>query len=108
MEINMLDDIGLGSAIANLIYLIIITAGFIVAWFFFKKKLIFEAIFSISATLNFFFYLYFMGNYRLYPKFFYPVVNKYWPWINVAFLALLIVNYIKKRNAETNQSTIFA
>ena len=96
----MLDDIGLGSAIANLIYLIIILVGILGLWFFLRKKMISGAIFWTSAVLNFFAYLYFMGNYVFYNKIVYVVVNKYWPWINIILLILLIIRYVKRRNAK--------
>jgi len=98
----MLDDIGLGKAIANTIYLIIGAVGILVAWILLKKKFILGVAFWISSILNFLAYLFFMGNYRLYPNFFYPIINKYWPWINLALLIFLIINYVKNKNANKN------
>ena len=94
---SMLDDIGLGSAIANVIYVLIFLIGFWGARFFINKKMIFGAIFWASLILNFFFYLYLMGNYRLYPKFIYPAVNRYWPMINVVLFIIAIILFVKKK-----------
>jgi hypothetical protein len=101
----MLDDIGLGNTLANLIYVVILIFGILGAWFFVKRKIIEGVIFWISSILNFLFYLYLMGNYSLYPKLFYPIVNKYWPWINLVLLILLIVNYLrnKKKNSQNQK-----
>jgi len=96
----MLDDIGLGNIIADIIYLVVIAIGIIGVWFFVKKKTITGVIFWISLSLNFFCYLYFMGNYRIYPKFFYPIINNYWPWINIGLFILLIINFIKNKYAK--------
>jgi hypothetical protein len=96
----MLDSIGLGKSIANLIYLVVFILIFIGTWFFVRKKNIFGVIFWISINLNALFYLYFMGNYRLYPKFFYLIVNNYWPWINIGLFILLVFNYIKNRRKK--------
>ncbi len=98
----MLDDIGLGNAIANTIYLIIILLGIGGAWFFIRRKNKVCSIFWISITLNFFAYLYFMGVYSFYPKYFYFTINQYWPWLNVAFFVLLIINFSKK-NDQTKE-----
>ena len=93
----MLDDIGLGKAIASFIYLFIFIIGIGGVILLCKRKMILGLIFWISSVLNFFFYLYFMGNYRLYPKIFYPIINRYWPWINVGLFILLIINFIKNK-----------
>lgn len=97
----MLDDIGLGSAVANIIYLIIIAVGFAGAWFFIKKKNIVGIIFWISLVLNFLFFLYFMGSYMFYPGYFNLIINNYWPWLNLGLLVILIISYIKNKNAKT-------
>jgi hypothetical protein len=96
-----MDDIGLGSTIANLIYLIILCLGVGGAWFFIKRKNIVGLIFWISFVLNLFSYLYFMGNYRFYSKGLYPIINNYWPWINLVLLIFLIIKFIKNKNAKT-------
>jgi len=95
----MFDNIGLGSAIANVTYLFIILVGILGIWFFLKKKIILGVIFWISATLNFITYLYFMGNYRFYEKFLYIAVNKYWLLVNALLFILLIIKLTK--NAKT-------
>lgn len=95
----MLDDVDI-TGILVLIYLAVIFMGITGIWFFLKKKMILGVIFWASTTANFFCYLYFMGNYRLYPKIFYPVINKYWPWINLVLFILLIVNFIKNKYAK--------
>jgi len=96
----MLDDIGLGKVITNFIYLFIFIAGSGGAILLYKRRVIIGLIFWVSSILNFFFYLYFMGNYRFYPKIFYPIANKYWPWINVGLFILLIINFIKNKYVE--------
>jgi len=96
----MLDDIGLGNVMANIIYLIVVAIGIIGLWFFIKKKIIWGIIFWISLILNFFCYLYFIGNYRLYPKFFYQVINKYWIWLDCVLFILLIISFIKNKYAK--------
>lgn len=96
----MLDDIGLGKAIANTVYVVIILTGFFGAWFFQKKKLISGLIFWVSFVLNIFFYLFLMGNYRLYPKIIFPIVNKYWPLLNIALLFILIIGIVKNKYAK--------
>lgn len=93
----MIDSIGLGNAIANFIYLILVIALFWGFWFFIKKRNVFGVIFWISSILNFFFYMFLMGNYRFYPKYFYPIVNKYWPLINLGLFVLLIILYRKQK-----------
>jgi hypothetical protein len=90
----MLDDIGLGSAIANIIYLILFVSIVVGAWVSIKRKAFLFSVFWISSILNLFFYLHFMGRYVFYPKFFYPIVNKYWPLINFGLFVLVIANYI--------------
>jgi len=99
----MLDDIGLGNTMANVIYFIIFIFGIFGTWFFLKRKNIFGVIFWISSVLNFFFYLYFMGNYRLYPRIFYPIVNNYWPLINLGLLILLVINYIRRKKNTSSK-----
>jgi hypothetical protein len=96
----MLDDIGLGNAIANFIYIIIFIIGLSAAFIFLKRKNFVSSIFCLSVTINLFFYLYLMGNYRFYPKFFYSIVNSYWPLINIGLLSLLIVSYIKNKRKK--------
>jgi hypothetical protein len=97
---NMLDDIGLGSAIVNAIYLVIFLFGILGVWVFVKLKLKSGLLFWISSMLNLFFYLYLMGNYRFYPKFIYLFINKYWPWVNLALFILLIINFFKNKNVK--------
>lgn len=101
----MLDDIGLGNAIANIIYIMVFAAGIVGVWFFVNRKNKTGVIFWTSFTLNFFSYLYLMGNYIFYPKYLYPVVNKYWPLLNATLFILLIINFIKNKNAKTKGDT---
>lgn len=96
-----MDDIGLGNAIANLIYLIIIAFGISGLVVLLKKKFFRGAFFWSSSILNLFFYFYLMGNYRFYPKMLYPIVNKYWPILNFLWLIFLIRNYLSIKNAKT-------
>ncbi|OGI29206.1 MAG: hypothetical protein A2288_00335 [Candidatus Moranbacteria bacterium RIFOXYA12_FULL_44_15] len=100
----MLDSIGLGNAIANVVYLILLALGVGGAWILFKKKIIWGMFFWASTALNFFAFLYFMGNYRLYPKITYILINKYWPWLNLLLLILLIINFLKNKYAKTKSN----
>lgn len=94
----MVDDIGLGNVVANMIYLIISTVGIIGAWFFIKKKNKIGIIFWISLVLNFLSFLYFMGSYMFYPDYFNLIINNYWPWLNLGLFVLLIIDFIKNKN----------
>jgi hypothetical protein len=93
----MLDGIGLGSAIANVIYVIILVFGILGIYFFIKMKLKIGLFFWISCILNLSFYLLLMGNYSFYPKLVYSFVNNYWPYINLALFILLIISIIKNK-----------
>jgi hypothetical protein len=100
----MLDDIGLGSAIANTIYGIILLIGAGGVFVLSKKRLLLGLIFWISSILNLLLHLFLMGKYPSYPKFLYIVVNNYWPWINLALFILLIINFIKNKYAKKENS----
>jgi hypothetical protein len=89
------------SSIAYSIYFLLALIWLAGTLFLFKKKKILGLTFWTLLALNIFFYLYFMGNYRFYPKAFYPIVNNYWPWINVALFILLILNFIKNKYAKS-------
>jgi len=99
----MLDDVDV-TGIISLVYVVIFIVGIFGVRFFIKKKAIFGAIFWISLILNFFFYLYLMGNYRLYPRFVYPIINEYWPLVNLALFVLLIINFVKQKYAEKEKN----
>lgn len=45
-----------------------------------------------------------MGNYRLYPRFVYPIINEYWPLVNLALFVLLIINFVKQKYAEKEKN----
>jgi len=97
----MFDAIGLGGALANMIYLILgllFVGGAI--FFLIKKNL---AIFLVwaSVILNVFLMLFLMGNYRYYPVGMYIVVDRIWPIINGVLIVLLIINFIKNKNVKT-------
>lgn len=98
----MLDGIGLGSVIADLIYVVIIVFGFLELLLFLNRKNVFGAFFSISVTANLFFYLFFLGRYGFYSKYLYDIINIYWPGINVVLLILIVIKAIKKKHAKTN------
>lgn len=97
----MLDDLDKTNLVI-FVYLIIFLIGFFGVRFFIKKKIIFGAIFWISSILNLFFYLYLMGNYRFYPKFVYPIINEYWPLVNIALFLYLIFIYFKQKYIKVN------
>ncbi len=92
------------NVLSNTIYLgvFILAVGGVI--FFVKKKTFVGVFFWISLMLNLFFYLYFMNNYRFYPKIVYTAINKYWPWINLALLILLILNFFRNRYAKTKNN----
>jgi hypothetical protein len=94
-----MDSIGLGSAIANLIYAVLILASFVSGIYFIFRKKILLAIFIFSLISNFTSTLYFMGDYYKY-KYLYLFDHKIWPWINLALLILLIINFIKNKNVK--------
>ncbi|HPN96274.1 MAG TPA: hypothetical protein PLK35_00760 [Candidatus Moranbacteria bacterium] len=91
----MIDSIGLGKSIANIIYAVIFIVGLGGCWVFVKRKNIIGIIFCISFTLNLFLYLYLIGNYNLYLKIIYLIINKYWPILNIILFLILIINYLK-------------
>ena len=95
----MLDDVDV-TGVTSLLYIIIFIVGTFGVRFFIKKKIILGAIFWASFVLNLFFYMHLMGNYRLYPKFIYLTINKYWPLINLTLLVILIIRLIKNKYAK--------
>lgn len=97
----MLDDIGLGSAIANMIYIVILLITIGGAAVLFNKKLFVAMALWMSVLLNLLAFLFFMGRYRFYPKYLYPIVNRIWPILSAFLVIYLILTYIKKRNAKT-------
>jgi hypothetical protein len=93
-----MDSIGLGNAMANLIYGIIffaILSGII----FLRKKTKLGLALWVSFFLNVFSVLYFMGKYHDF-KYFYFIDHIVWPLINLIGLILLI-NFTKK-NVKKN------
>jgi|GEM_PF-1785658 len=93
----MIDDIGLGKAIADAIYLIIIVVGAYGAWLLIKRKKIFGVILWVSFILNILLYLYFMGKYGFYSKTLYSLIVVIWPLVNLGSLFLLLYNFLKNR-----------
>lgn len=87
--------------VANMIYFGLFIFGLVGSILLYNRKLIVALVLWISIILNLFFYLYLMGNYRFYPKIIYPIVNKYWFWINLGLFVLLIINFIKNKYAKT-------
>jgi hypothetical protein len=98
----MIDDIGLGNAIASYIYLAILVFGAWGIYVLFKKKYYVGCVFLFSLSLNFFLFLFLMGKYWLYPKGIYNIVNKYWPLLNLILLVILIISIIKNRGFKKN------
>lgn len=99
-----MDDIGIGRSMANLTYVIIVFAGVIGLIVLIRKKIIVGSIFWTSLFLNLFFYLFLMGKYFLYPEFCYPIINKYWPIINILLLVFLIFYYFKNKNVKSKNN----
>ena len=96
----MLDDIGLGSAIANAIYAFLVAVAIIGFIVFFRKKIYVAAVVWLSIILNILSYLFFMGIYINYPSFMYLIVNKIWPLLNIALVIILIFNLIKNKKCQ--------
>lgn len=89
----MLDDIGLGSAIANLISIFILIIALVggILFFHFKRSLL--GIFWISLFLNILSIFYFLGTQVIYIQ----VINIIiWPIFSLILLILLIFNLAKK------------
>lgn len=99
-----MDDIGLGNAIANSVYLVLVIVGVVGTWIFLKRKVVFGAVFWLSSILNLVLYLYFMGRYAFYPKTMYLFINKYWPWINLILFILLVISFIKNKYAKAKNN----
>lgn len=97
----MSDDIGMGNAIASLIYLLLIAVGVSGVVVLLKRKLILGAFFWASSITNFFLYVYFMGNYRFYSSILYSSVNVYWPSLNFFWLIFLMRNHLTLKHAKT-------
>ena len=92
-----MDDIGLGQALANMLYsfiLFIAIAG-AGAFLMLKKKLF--ASWWVSVMANIFAYLYLLGGYGDLAYALQIVAMIAWPIINVAWLADLIRTYFKNK-----------
>jgi len=98
----MIDDIGLGSAIASSIYVAILIIGICLAVFFLKRKKYIGLVLSVSLFSNLFLFLFLMGKYGFYPGISYALVNKYWPIINIFLLVVFIISIIKNRGLKKN------
>ncbi|MEI7426324.1 MAG: hypothetical protein WCK16_05405 [Candidatus Moraniibacteriota bacterium] len=97
----MSDDIGMGNAIADLFYVVLVAVWIFGAVILLKRKFILGAFFWTSSVANLFFYFYFMGNYRFYPSIFYSSVNAYWPILNFFWLAYLVRNHFIIKHVKT-------
>lgn len=93
----MIDSIGLGKSIANLIYFLVIIIGISGLWIFLKKKYILFSIFLTSLISNLFLYLFLMGEYQYYSHYIYVFINKYWPLINILIFLIIIIKYFKNK-----------
>lgn len=94
-------DVGIGHAIASLIYLVLLLlfiTGFVILL---KKKNFIGAIVWMSVLFNIFFILFLMGNYRLYPYISYNLINIIWPSINGFLIVIMLVKYLRNKNAKT-------
>lgn len=95
-----MDGIGLGSAIATLIYLILTAIGIAGLILFLIKKTFLGALIWISLACNIFSILFLMGKYAHYYKNTYFLINRIWPAINLLLIIFLIINSIKNKNAK--------
>lgn len=96
-----MDDIGLGNAIANLIYGVLAMIGIVGLGLLLRKRFFSGAVLWTSFVINLLLYLYLMGNYRFYPSILYPVINEYWPILNFLWAIYLIRNHLLIKNAKT-------
>ncbi|MGB2631839.1 MAG: hypothetical protein WBC48_02895 [Minisyncoccales bacterium] len=94
-----MDDIGLGKALANVLYIFILfitIVGTGLLFFLGKKKF---AFWRVSVMANVFAYLYFLGDSSLIGW----VIRVYsiivWPVANIAWLVYLILN--RKKNKKS-------
>ena len=99
----MLDDIGIGSTIANLIYLLFILLALFGGIYYISKKRILKAMFIVSTILNLVSIFYFMGFYYQH-RYLYTINYRIWPIINVILFLYLITNFIKNKHAKTNKN----
>lgn len=97
----MLDDIGLGSAIANAVYVFLIVVAIIGFVGFFRKKVYVRAVTWFSVFLNVFLYFFLMGRYIDYPHFLYTLINTVWPLLNIVLIIISLINLIKNKNVKT-------
>jgi len=94
----MMDDIGLGGALANILYLFLLFITVTVAGVLLAKKKNKWALWWVSVMLNLFTYLYFLGNSTLIGWLLRVFSIVAWPIINVAWAICLIVNRRKNKN----------
>lgn len=102
----MIDDIGLGSALANIIYsFVFVTAILGVMLFFtFKKKSF--AIWWVSLGANIFAFLYLLDNFSV-PAYYAMLFLSFfvWPIINIIWVIRLIIQDRKKEiNSSSNKA----
>ncbi len=100
----MIDSIGLGSVkndiILNIFLLSIVLILSIIIWI--KKKNLILSIFSFSMLSNLILYtdagspVFAIYNLKWLVKF----TLHYWPWINLIFLIILIISYLKNKNEK--------
>jgi len=90
------------------INIFLLTAAFLFAVFAWRKKKSFIlGIFTFSALSNLILYTdRFSPFFVFYDlKWIVKFTLWYWPWINVAFLALLIANHVKRKSDEVNKTS---
>lgn len=85
----------IGDAFAGAVYLIILLLLLAGITFFSIKKMFIIAIFWASLISNIFFSLFFLGSDGSMLSIF---TYNIWPYINVALLIILTINYIKQKN----------
>jgi hypothetical protein len=99
-----MDSIGLGSAKNSIIFItFLIVIALIISIAIWRKKnnlLLGTTLFSVLSYLTF----YLSVDSRIFAiynlKWIVKFTLYYWPWINLALLILLIVNFIKNKNAK--------
>ena len=88
----MMDDIGLGRALANAAYLFLFSTALIGVLIFLKFGKRLFAFWWVSAMANIFAFLYLLGGYGDFVYMMQIVAMIAWPIINIAWLLDLIID----------------
>ncbi|OGI34453.1 MAG: hypothetical protein A2259_05245 [Candidatus Moranbacteria bacterium RIFOXYA2_FULL_43_15] len=92
----MLDSIGLGDAIANVISLALLIVALGGGWVFFVSKHRYIAYAWMSILLNLLAVFYFMGFSGILPL----AAFFFWPIVNILLIVSLVIKNINKKNEK--------